>query len=151
MELSPARAARLVVLIAVLVATTAVAASAAMSGTARATRASGSASLTGTWAGVLSGSYDGSARTQRIRIVINTRHTAGRWKVNATCYGRLTLDSISGGSHHYLRHKARGASSSCMGGDIDCLWPHGATIYDNVTPRPDGWSRDGTLRRVRTG
>jgi hypothetical protein len=150
MALTPARVTRLLLLIAVLVVSTAAVDSAATAGTAPANHAGGGASLTGTWKGVLSGSYDGSARTQRIRITINTRHTAGRWKVNATCYGRLTLDAISDGSHHYLRHKARGTSASCLGGDIDCLWPHGATIYDNVTPRPGGWSRAGTLKRVRT-
>lgn len=97
---------------------------------------------------MLSGSVNGSTRHQRITIVVNRRQTGGRWKVSHTCRGKLTLDSISGGSHHYLRHVARG--STCPGGDIDCLWRTGAGIYDNVTPRADGWDRDGTLHRVRS-
>jgi hypothetical protein len=100
--------------------------------------------LSGTWRGVLRG----SSRQERITITINGAQNAGTWKVSASCHGKLTLDSISGGSHHYLRHLASG--STCHGGDIDCLWPHGTTVYDNITPRPGGWSRDGTLHRVTT-
>jgi hypothetical protein len=98
---------------------------------------------------VLSGSVNGTVRHQRIRLVVNARQTAGTWTVSASCHGRLTLESISGGSRHYLRHVASG--SSCAGGDIDCLWREGADVYDNITPRSDGWSRDGTLHRVRSG
>ena len=139
---------RVSLVIAVLVAAVAVAGSAATPGLARTAQATGH--LTGTWKGVLTGTVNGTTRRQNIRIVLNTRETGGRWKVNATCYGRLTLDSISGGSHHYLRHVAKGASASCAGGDIDCLWRDGAKVYDNITPRPGGWSRNGYLSRVKT-
>jgi hypothetical protein len=98
--------------------------------------------LTGTWRGVLT---DGT-QNERITITVNGRQNAGTWRVSASCHGRLTLDGISGGSHHYLRHLAPG--STCIGGDIDCLWPYGKTVYDNVTPRPNGWARNGTLHRV---
>ena len=104
--------------------------------------------LTGTWKGVLSGSVNGVTKQEPITITIDGAQTAGTWKVSASCRGKLTLDSISGGSHHYLRHVASG--STCHGGDIDCLWPYGTTVYDNITPRPGGWSRNGTLHRVRT-
>ena len=100
--------------------------------------------LTGKWTGVLT---DGT-HTERITMTVNGRETAGTWKVSASCHGTLTLDSISGGSHHYLRHVAAG--STCAGGDIDCLARTGTKVYDNVTPRPDGWGRSGTLHRVRT-
>ncbi len=126
----------------------AVAGSVATSGLARTTRTSGGV-LTGTWVGVLSGSVDGSVRHERIRIVVNARETGGSWKVSATCHGRLTLDSISNGYHHYRRHLASG--SSCLGGDIDCLERAGAKVADWVTPRPGGWARNGTLRRVPAG
>jgi hypothetical protein len=104
--------------------------------------------LTGTWRGVLTGTVNGVTRHERITITIGGLQRAGTWKVGASCQGKLTLDSISGGSHHFRRHLAAG--STCAGGDIDCLWPYGTTVYDNVTPRPNGWSRNGTLHRVIT-
>lgn len=107
--------------------------------------------LTGTWSGTLSGSVGGSVRHERIRIVVNARENGGSWTVSASCHGRLTLDSISNGYHHYRRHVASGAPASCHGGDVDCLMRMGAGLYDTVTPRPDGWGRNGTLRRVRSG
>jgi hypothetical protein len=125
----------------VLVGLTATASSAA---TPRATHGP----LTGTWKGTLTGSYNGATRKEPLTITINGKQTAGTWKVSAGCHGTLTLDSISGGSHHYLRHLASG--STCHGGDIDCLWPYGKTICDNITPRANGWSRNGTLHRVKT-
>ena len=100
--------------------------------------------LTGKWTGVLTN----GTQTERITITVNGRETGGTWKVNASCHGALTLDSISNGYHHYRRHLARG--STCVGGDIDCLERSGAKVADSVTPRPDGWSRSGTLHRVRT-
>jgi len=100
--------------------------------------------LTGTWRGVLSN----GTQSEHITLTVNGRQTAGTWKVSASCHGKLTLDQISGGSHHFLRHLAPG--STCAGGDIDCLWPQGKTVYDNVTPRSGGWGRNGTLHRVRT-
>jgi hypothetical protein len=102
--------------------------------------------LTGTWTGVLSGSAGRSIRRERITLVVNARETAGTWRVSAVCHGRLTLKSISGDSHHYRRLLASGAS--CLGGDIDCLWRTGVNLYDSVTPRPGGYVRSGTLRRV---
>jgi hypothetical protein len=116
---------------------------------ARTTRVSRSGVLTGTWKGTLSGSAGGSIRRERILIVVNARESAGRWKVSSTCHGSLTLDSVSGGYHHYRRRVASGAS--CHGGDIDCLMRIGANLSDWVTPRPGGYARGGTLRRVRNG
>jgi hypothetical protein len=127
---------RLLVVVVVLAGTTAAAGSAA---TARAPHGP----LTGKWKGVLT---DGTQK-ERITITVNGRETHGTWKVNASCHGRLTLKSISNGYHHYRRHRARG--STCAGGDIDCLERTGAKVADSVTPRPNGWSRSGTLHRVR--
>jgi hypothetical protein len=103
--------------------------------------------LTGTWTGVLSGSVNGVTRHERITITVNGRETAGTWKVSASCRGKLTLDSISNGYHHYLRHLASG--STCAGGDVDCLEREGANVGDWITPRPNGWNRNGVLHRVR--
>jgi len=128
---------RLLVIVALLAGLTATAGSAA---TPRATHGP----LTGTWRGVLTG----GAQKERITITVNGPETAGTWKVSASCHGTLTLDSISNGYHHYLRHVASG--STCAGGDIDCLMRAGANLYDTITPRPNGWSRSGTLHRVRT-
>jgi len=79
-------------------------------------------------------------------IVVNAAESAGTWKLSATCHGRLTLDSVSGGYHHYRRRVSAGAT--CAGGDIDCLMRLGANVYDSVTPRPGGATVSGTLRRV---
>jgi hypothetical protein len=99
--------------------------------------------LTGTWSGVISGHSSGN----RIVIVVNARETGGSWRLSATCHGPLTLSSISSGYHHYLRKLAPGAT--CAGGDVDCLKPAGANVYDAVTSRL-GSAHDvsGTLRRA---
>jgi len=150
MKLAPTRAARFFVVFAsVLVGAIATAGFAAGPGVAHTARVSRTGVLTGTWKGTLSGSAGGSSRRERISIVVNARQSAGRWKVSSTCHGSLTLESVSGGSHHYRRRVASGAS--CAGGDVDCLWRTGATVYDSVTPRPDGYARSGTLHRVRSG
>jgi hypothetical protein len=128
---------RLLVTAAVLAGLTAAASSAAAP---RATHGP----LTGMWRGVLAN----GTQTERITITVNGRQTAGTWKVSASCQGKLTLDSVSNGYHHYLRHVASG--STCAGGDVDCLMRSGASVYDTITPRPNGWSRSGTLHRVRT-
>jgi len=150
MEVTQTRATRLLVVIAdVLLGATVAAGFAVSPGLARTTQVSRSGVLTGTWAGTLAGSAGGRIRRERIRIVVNARENGGSWKVSSTCRGSLTLDSVSGGSHHYRRRVASG--TSCRGGDIDCLWRTGAKVYDSVTPRPGGYTRRGTLRRVRNG
>ncbi len=132
---------RVLVAAAVLAAATATASSAA---TPRATHGP----LTGTWRGTLTGTVNGATRHERITITINGRETAGTWKVSSSCQGKLTLDSISNGYHHYRRHLASG--STCHGGDVDCLEREGAKVGDWITPRPNGWSRNGLLHRVST-
>lgn len=101
--------------------------------------------LTGIWSGYIAG---GGVKRQHIVIVINARETGGSWKLSPACHGPLTLDSISGGYHHYLRKLARGVK--CAGGDIDCLKRAGANVYDSVTSHLGGaWDTSGTLHRVR--
>jgi hypothetical protein len=101
--------------------------------------------LTGTWSGYIAGS---GVKRQHILIVVNARQTGGSWRISSTCQGPLTLDSISGGYHHYRRKLARG--STCHGGDIDCLKRVGANVYDAVTSHRGGeYNVTGTLRRVR--
>jgi hypothetical protein len=103
--------------------------------------------LTGTWSGVIAGSPGSGVKPQRITIVVNAQQTGGTWSLGSTCRGPLTLDSISGGYHHYLRHLASG--STCSGGDIDCLKRAGANVYDSVTSHLGaGWDASGTLRRT---
>ncbi len=98
--------------------------------------------LSGDWVGYIG---SGSGR-QRMTIMINAGETGGSWRLSASCYGRLTLDSISGGYHHYRRHAARGAS--CAGGDVDCLKRAGAELYDAVTSHLGGsWDTSGTFKR----
>jgi len=149
MKRATARATPLVLVIAaLLVGATATAGSAATPGIARAMRLSQRGLLTGTWTGTLTGSARGSIHQERILIVVNTHESAGSWKVSPTCHGSLTLDSISGGYHHYRRRVASGGS--CLGGDIDCLMRTGAKMYDSVTPRPGGYALTGSLHRVRS-
>lgn len=105
--------------------------------------------LSGRWTGYISRQTSYGTRRQRITITINARETRGSWRLGARCYGPLTLDSISGGYHHYLRHVA--GAASCAGGDIDCLKRAGAALYDAVTSHLGGaWDTSGTLRRVRS-
>lgn len=101
--------------------------------------------LTGTWSGYLRGA--GHYRRHMV-IVIDASERGGRWWMSRSCYGPLTLDSISNGYHHYLRRRGRGAR--CAGGDIDCLKRARADLYDAVTSRPGGaYDVSGTFRRVR--
>jgi hypothetical protein len=101
--------------------------------------------LAGTWTGLLTGSA--SSARQHVLIVVNAAESAGTWELSTTCRGRLTLDSVSGGYHHYRRRLATGAS--CAAGDIDCLMRVGANLYDTVTPHPGGAAVSGTLRRAQ--
>jgi hypothetical protein len=113
-----------------------------------AARTSRGGPLTGTWSGYIAGKPGSGVKRRHIVIVVNAKETGGSWELSATCHGPLTLDSISNGYHHYLRHLARG--STCAGGDVDCLEREGAKVGDWITPRPNGWSRNGLLHRVRT-
>jgi hypothetical protein len=116
-------------------------------GGAAAQGASARGPLSGTWSGTIVGSAGSGVRPVHIRIVVNSAETRGSWRISATCRGPLTLDSISGGYHHYLRHLARGAT--CAGGDIDCLRRDGASVYDSVTSHEGGeYDSAGTLRRI---
>jgi hypothetical protein len=109
--------------------------------------------LSGTWNGYISGGQ--GAKQVRMTITINARETAGSWKLSAACQGRLTLDSISYGYHHFLRRRVHG--TRCTGvdrgavGDIDCLKRAGARMQDAVTPTGGSWESGGTLRRIRAG
>jgi hypothetical protein len=141
------RSARLVFAIPfLLIGVTVAAGYAASPETAGAAQGNPSGALAGTWAGVLTSS-SGSMRDERMVIVVNADQSAGTWKLSTTCHGRLTLDSVSDGYHHYRRRLSPGAT--CVGGDIDCLMRSGANLYDSVTPHPGGAAFSGTLRRVR--
>ena len=121
-----------------------VAATCAVAAAAAPARTTHGGPLTGTW----SGNITGGGQHQHIVIVVNAKQSGGSWKLGATCYGPLTLDSISNGYHHYLRRRGRGAN--CAGGDVDCLKRVGANVYDAVTSRLGGaYNSSGTLRRVR--
>ena len=146
MRLTPALA---LAITSVLLCSATLVGSAAAAGTARAESATRAGLLTGTWTGVLSGSARGSLRRERIVIVVNAHESGGSWRISATCRGSLTLDSVSGGYHHYRRRVVSGAS--CLGGDIDCLMRVGADVYDSVTPHPGGDALSGSLRRARSG
>jgi hypothetical protein len=105
--------------------------------------------LTGTWSGSIVGNPGSGIKPFDIRIVVNASETAGSWRISAKCRGPLTLQSISNGYHHYLRKLAPGAT--CAGGDVDCLKPAGANLYDSVTSHRGGeYDSAGTLRRVKT-
>jgi hypothetical protein len=104
--------------------------------------------LSGTWSGDIAGSPGSGVQRVHIVIVVNARETGGSWSISAACHGPLTLDSISGGYHHFRRRLARGAT--CAGGDVDCLKRAGPNVYDAVTSHLGGaYDASGTLRRVR--
>ena len=125
----------------------AVAACVALSAPVAFAKTSQGGKLTGTWSGYIAGDPGSGIKRQHIRVVVNANETGGSWKISATCYGGLTLDSISNGYHHYFRKLARGAT--CASGYVDCLKREGANIYDAVTsPRGGGYDSSGTLRRV---
>lgn len=103
--------------------------------------------LSGTWSGWLAAVPAKGIRRLHITITVNSAQTGGSWKISNVCQGPLTLQSISSGYHHYLRHLAHG--SSCAGGDIDCLMRMGANMYDSVTSHLGGaYDTSGTLRRT---
>lgn len=105
--------------------------------------------LTGTWSGYITGEGNSGVKRHHIVIVVNANETGGSWELSATCRGRLTLDSISNGYHHFLRKPVRG--STCAGGDVDCLKRVRAKVYDAVTSHFGGaYDSSGTLRRVRS-
>jgi hypothetical protein len=121
----------------------------AASATVAVAKTSRSGPLTGSWSGSIVANAGSSIKPFQIRIVVNASETGGNWRISATCRGPLTLQSISNGYHHYLRRLARGAT--CAGGDIDCLKPAGANVYDSVTSHRGGeYDSGGTLRRVHT-
>lgn len=127
----------------------AVVASVAMSAVAAFGKPSHGGPLTGTWSGYIGGQSGSGVKRHHMTIVVNARETGGTWRISAACHGPLTLDSISGGYHHYLRKLARG--STCAGGDIDCLKRAGADVYDAVTSHIGGeYDTSGTLRRLKT-
>jgi hypothetical protein len=145
MDFAQARAARRVFVIAfLLIGVTAAAGYAA--GPEATAPAHNGGTLAGAWAGVLTGS-SGSVPKERITIVVNAAEGAGTWSLSTTCHGRLTLDSVSGGYHHYRRRLSAGAT--CAGGDVDCLMRVGSSVYDSVTPPPGRAAVGGTLRRVQ--
>jgi hypothetical protein len=99
--------------------------------------------LTGTWSGYITA----GPKRQHMVIVVNATETGGSWRLGPRCYGPLKLQDISSGYHHYLRERGRG--STCSGGDVDCLKPVGANVYDAVTSVGAGYFQSGTLQRVR--
>jgi hypothetical protein len=151
MDCTWVKAARLaLVIMAVLVGVCGAAAGYAAGSTTAASAAAGAKGgpLTGAWSGALTGQSRGGVQADRIVIVVNARESSGSWKLSATCYGRLTLDGISGGYHHYRRKVSPRAT--CAGGDVDCLKRVGANLYDAVTSHLGGANDlSGTLRRVR--
>jgi hypothetical protein len=125
----------------------AVAASVALSASVAFGETSPGGKLTGTWSGYIAGGPGSGIKRQHMRVVVNPKETGGSWKISATCYGALALESISNGYHHYFRKLARGAS--CASGYVDCLKREGTNIYDAVTsPRGGEYDSSGTLRRV---
>lgn len=120
----------------------------ARSGTHGSTRGSDRTLRGGPLSGAWSGAIGSGSNRQAMTITINAHETRGTWRISARCYGTLTLDSISGGYHHFRRHAASGAG--CAGGDVDCLKREGAELYDAVTSHLGGsWDTGGTFKRSR--
>ena len=88
------------------------------------------AELQGTWWGTLEPSEGSTAKPEQITLKVNRAETKGSWSISPMCHGKLVLQSISNGFHHYERLAARRAASGCSAGGVDCLWLDGAQVQD---------------------
>jgi hypothetical protein len=86
--------------------------------------------LQGKWLGTLNPSEGSTAKPEQITLKVNHAETKGTWSISPNCHGRLVLQSISNGFHHYERLAAHGAASGCSAGGVDCLWWDGAQVED---------------------
>lgn len=108
----------------------------------------GSASITGTWSGIMRPPSSSShARVHRLTVTVNRRETAGTWVIGPKCRGTLRLHDISNGYHHYTEIAAPG--TDCRGGGVDCLERVGGGVQDVFVSRPGtSLDSDGTLHRA---
>lgn len=92
--------------------------------------AKGPAELQGAWWGTLEPSEGSTANPEQITLKVNRAETKGTWSISPSCHGKLVLQSISNGFHHYERIAARRVSSGCSSGGVDCLWLDGTEVQD---------------------
>jgi hypothetical protein len=86
--------------------------------------------LQGKWWGTLEPSEGSVAKPEEITLKVNRAETKGTWSISPSCHGKLVLQSISNGFHHYERIAARGIASGCNAGGVDCLWRNGSQVED---------------------
>ena len=103
--------------------------------------------LRGKWSGTLEGSVAGA---EQLTVKVNAAETRGSWSTSATCHGKLVLQSISNGYHHYERIAAKGVAAGCNAGGVDCLKPteEAGQILD-VYVAANGEESSGTFTRDR--
>ena len=88
------------------------------------------AELQGAWWGTLEPSEGSTAVPEQITLKVNRAETKGSWSISPSCHGKLVLQSISNGFHHYERLPARRVASGCDAGGVDCLWLDGTQVQD---------------------
>jgi hypothetical protein len=97
--------------------------------------------LVGTWSGTLQSSGE------QLTLTVARREQKGTWKLSPTCYGTLSLESISNGYHHYNRIAS--PEASCTAGGVDCLWREGSRQVLDLYVPAEGAESSGLLARVR--
>lgn len=85
------------------------------------------AELQGKWSGTLEPSEGSTAKPEPITVKVNRAETKGTWSISPSCHGKLVLESISNGFHHFERIAAHGVASGCSAGGVDCLWRENST------------------------
>jgi hypothetical protein len=104
-------------------------------------------SIVGTWSGELTPSAGSHAPRYRFTVVVYRGERAGTWRIGARCAGRLRLEDISNGYHHYFR--VAGANAKCAAPGVDCLMRSGAHMVDVFVSNSGRVNSSGTFRRVR--
>jgi hypothetical protein len=90
----------------------------------------------GTWSGTLQPTSGSQAQPEQLTVHVRLGEQTGTWSINSSCYGTLTLQSISNGFHHYNRIAAQGTTCATgNAGGVDCLMRTGSQVLDEYVSR----------------
>lgn len=115
-------------------------------GVAAPVQAAASGPLVGTWSGSLIPASGSHAARRQITVTVNPGERTGSWRIGASCSGKLRLQSISWGYHHFYR--LAGANRGCAPTGIDCLKRAGSRLVDEFTSNSGAADADGSFRRL---
>jgi hypothetical protein len=88
------------------------------------------AELQGKWSGTLEPTEGSLAKPEELTVKVNRAETKGTWSSSPGCHGKLVLQSISNGYHHFERIAAPGVGAGCNAGGVDCLMRDGEQVFD---------------------